>query len=181
MAREIQTPFPPLDVPSSLVPLRYPIQLSPPYDSATAVQFAAMQDGYDAINGGAWYNNWGDLKSAVSNELLNPQSDLRSGRFLNKVQAYAPLVALAGPRGEAAVAGLQSFRDVTGLGMGGIGGSYYGGANGRKRERPLDYDPVAPAPRRLRVPMAYPAVPGAMGQQMGVSRVSKTANSTHLP
>ena len=133
-----------------------------------------MQDGYDAINGGAWYNNWGDLKSAVSNQLFNPESDLRSGRFLNKVQAFAPLAALAGPRGEAAVAGLQSFRDVTGLGM---GGSYYGGAHGRKRERPLDYEPVAPAPRRLRV--AYPAVPGAMGQQMGVSRISKTANSTH--
>ena len=127
----MQTPFPPLVTPPG-PRLLYPIKLTPPYDAGKAVRLAATMDaGY--VTGGAWYNNFGDFKRKFThdlpNEFTNPNSDLRSGRFLDKVERFAnnPLIDRAAqrdPRAAAAVQtgrqGLRAFRGLTGLGYGGV-------------------------------------------------------------
>jgi hypothetical protein len=124
----MQVPFPIFDTPDSGVPLPYPIQLRPPYDPGASVARAqASMDYTDSYNpsGGAWYNDWGDFKSAVSGQFTDPNSYLRSGRFGNAVESFVnPATdALAGFRPEyAGVAtgiqrGLRQFRDLTGLGI----------------------------------------------------------------
>ena len=122
----MQTPFPPLFLPPS-PPLSYPVLPNRPYDAGLSVAQAAAAMDY---SGGAWYNNLGDFQRVFTeqlpNEFTNPQSDLRSGRFLNRVSAVAnsPLLDMgsvyAGPEAvaglQAARAGLTGFRALTGLG-----------------------------------------------------------------
>jgi hypothetical protein len=87
-------------------------------------------------SGGAWYNNWGDLGRVFTHDLPNefsdPNSNLRSGQFGNRVQGFLnnPLLrsgaTALGPEALAAYegvrSGVQGFRDLTGLGY------YEGGA-----------------------------------------------------
>jgi len=149
-----------------------------------------MDDGYDVIDGGAWYNDWGDFKNAVSSgissaatQVADPKSYLRSGRFLNDVEGVVtPLAALAGPRGQAVSQGLRSFRNFTGLGMplGGIpygsdaGWSYAGGA---KRAR--EDDETQQPSRSLRGLAA--AAAAAMVSQFTLIRYLHTHSSDYSP
>jgi len=83
-------------------------------------------DTYDPA-GGAWYNNWGDFKGAVSSQFTDPNSYLRSGRLGNAAESIVnPLTdAIAGfaPEYTGVATGIQrgfrQFRDLTGLGLSG--------------------------------------------------------------
>lgn len=127
----MQTPFPPVILPAG-PQLLYPISPVPPYDAGKAVRVAARMDaGY--VDGGAWYDNWGDFGRVFThdlpNEFTNPGSNLRSGQFFDRVSGVVnnPLVDMgamyAGPEATAGLAaartGLRGFRALTGLGRGG--------------------------------------------------------------
>jgi len=157
----MQVPFPVFNTPDTGVPLPYPIQLTRPYDPATAVVFQTQKSDRNKkmvrMEGGAWYNNWDDFKR----QFTDPNSGLRSGRFFNTVQGIVdPLTMFAERIGErrgmpdvnryaqAIRQGLGTFRRFTGLGKprGHYLGGYMGGAS--------------PKSKRLRGEAAGPALVG---------------------
>lgn len=157
----MQVPFPVFNTPDTGVPLPYPIQLTRPYDPATAVVFQTQKSDRNKkmvrMEGGAWYNNWDDFKR----QFTDPNSGLRSGRFFNTVQGIVdPLTMFAERIGDRRGMpdvnryaqlirqGLGTFRRFTGLGKprGHYLGGYMGGAS--------------PKSKRLRGEAAGPALVG---------------------
>jgi hypothetical protein len=128
---------------------------------------------YGYPEGGAWWNNWGDFKGAISNEVLNPNSDLRSGRFLNKVESVAQAAPVAarvfGPQAvgvaTAGLAGLRAFRNFTGLGA---PYGMYGGARRRPvKEAGIEF--IRPGDRGSSV--------SAQSMRLNARRMAQAANA----